>query len=172
MIFNKKIKNDLFLKALRGETVERAAITVEIKELELLSGSASEFTFRVVCSTGTYIRTLAEDIGLQLGVGAHLLALQRTRVATHTLAATQSLSDLIEGRELPRLLAMNAALDLPTLLVNETECAALFNGKVLHRAPLNDAIIQAKCVDPSGAIIAIVKYDAAKNGWQPRVVFN
>jgi tRNA pseudouridine55 synthase len=162
----------LYELARRGETVERAAIAVEIKELELLSGSAGKFTFRVVCSTGTYIRTLAEDIGLQLGVGAHLLALQRTRVAAHKLANTQTLSDLTEGRELPRLLPMNAALDLPELLVNETECAALFNGKVLHRAPLNDAITQAKCVAQSGAIIAIVEYNAAKNGWQPRVVFN
>lgn len=73
----------LYRKARRGEDVERPARTVTIHELELISfdpGVRARARLRVVCSKGTYIRTLGADIGEALGVGAHVGALRRTRV--------------------------------------------------------------------------------------------
>ncbi len=66
--------------ARRGEAPELKPKPVEITELELLSCRIPEIKVRVLCGKGTYIRSLARDIGLELGVGAHLTALRRTRV--------------------------------------------------------------------------------------------
>lgn len=70
----------LYDLAYQGIEVERQPRTVMIHELELLELGADRFTVRVVCSKGTYIRTLAEDIGERLGCGAHVEALRRTGV--------------------------------------------------------------------------------------------
>lgn len=66
--------------ARRGEAPELKPKPVEIAELELLSCRIPEIKVRVVCGKGTYIRSLARDLGVELGVGAHLTALRRTRV--------------------------------------------------------------------------------------------
>jgi tRNA pseudouridine55 synthase len=67
----------------RGEKVSLPAVRVVIHELELTELALPEIGFRVVCSSGTYIRSLARDVGEALGVGAHLVALRRTRVGAH-----------------------------------------------------------------------------------------
>lgn len=66
--------------ARRGEAPELKAKQIEIAELELLSCRLPEIKVRVLCGKGTYIRSLARDLGEELGVGAHLTALRRTRV--------------------------------------------------------------------------------------------
>ncbi len=183
----KKINGQkLYELARRGETVERAAVTLEIKELEVRSpafrrndspaqdlppegGTTYSFTLRVVCSSGTYIRTLAEDIGHALGVGAHLTALRRTRAGTHTLEQAHTLAALAEMDAMPQLMPMRTALNFPELVVSNDERAALFNGKALYREA---AAGLAQCVDQTGELIAIVEYLTEKKGWQPRVVFH
>jgi tRNA pseudouridine55 synthase len=65
----------------KGETIERELRSVVIHELMLNSFSGSEMDITVRCSKGTYIRTLAEDIGIALGCGAHLIGLRRTGIA-------------------------------------------------------------------------------------------
>ena len=70
----------LYKKARKGQTVERQAKTVVIHDLEIQRMAIPEVSFRVACSKGTYVRTLCDDIGGQLGVGGHLKWLQRTRV--------------------------------------------------------------------------------------------
>jgi len=85
----KKDGRPLYEYARAGQTVERAARQVTIRSIALLdcdlAGDAPYFTMRVTCSKGTYIRTLAEDIGEALGCGAHLTALRRTGVGDLTL---------------------------------------------------------------------------------------
>src|SRR5260221_551616 len=68
----------LYKLARAGRSVERQARPVQIHELELLGFDSPVLELRVRCSKGTYIRTLAEDIGIALGTGAHLAALRRT----------------------------------------------------------------------------------------------
>jgi tRNA pseudouridine55 synthase len=70
----------LYQLAREGRQVERKPRRVTIYQLELLSCSADSLSFEVSCSKGTYIRTLAEDIGAVLGCGAHLTALRRSSV--------------------------------------------------------------------------------------------
>src|SRR5207253_1771185 len=69
-----------YRRARRGETVEPAARPVEIRELEIVEAAVPDLQFRATVSGGTYLRSLARDIGAALGCGAHLSALRRTAV--------------------------------------------------------------------------------------------
>ncbi len=84
----------LYEYARAGQTVEREGRTVTIRSLELLSCALPDVTFRVTCSKGTYVRTLAEDIGAALGCGAHLTMLRRTGVGSLTLEHAVTLDAL------------------------------------------------------------------------------
>jgi tRNA pseudouridine55 synthase len=82
--------------------VEREGRQVTIHALELLACALPDVTFRVTCSKGTYVRTLAEDIGEALGCGAHLVALRRTGVGALTLENAVTLDALSDAEESAR----------------------------------------------------------------------
>ncbi len=69
----------------RGEEVSLRSVRVTVHALELMELSLPDLTFRVVCSSGTYVRALTRDLGDALGVGAHLVALRRTRIGAHVV---------------------------------------------------------------------------------------
>ncbi len=75
-----------FSYARKGETPDMPAKTITITEMELLQFNLPEVKIRVVCSKGTYIRALARDLGIELGCGAYLTALQRTRIGAFSIA--------------------------------------------------------------------------------------
>jgi len=75
-----------FSYARKGETPDMPAKTITITEMELLQFNLPEVKIRVVCSKGTYIRALARDLGIELGCGAYLTALQRTRIGVFSIA--------------------------------------------------------------------------------------
>ena len=77
--------NRAYELARKGIEVELKPKLLVIDEIELLSFQKNELTIRIVCSKGTYIRALARDIGYALNSGAHLIALQRTRIGDITL---------------------------------------------------------------------------------------
>lgn len=76
----KKNGRRLYKDARKGKEVERATREISIKEFEMTSFDPPHIGFRVVCSKGTYVRTLANDIGVKLGCGAYLKQLHRTRI--------------------------------------------------------------------------------------------
>jgi len=80
--------------ARKGNEVELQPRTVEVKEFEITSLNLPEVTFRIVCSKGTYIRSIARDFGNILGVGAYLAELCRTRIGTYMLNDATRLADL------------------------------------------------------------------------------
>ncbi|HOH55197.1 MAG TPA: tRNA pseudouridine(55) synthase TruB [Paludibacteraceae bacterium] len=81
--------------ARNGEEVELKSKKLVIDELEILNFSMPLLTLRIVCSKGTYIRALARDIGYALGSGAHLTALQRTRIGEVKIEDCWKLDDLL-----------------------------------------------------------------------------
>lgn len=89
--------------ARNGEEVPLKAKTLVIDEIELLSCELPVIKIRVVCSKGTYIRALARDIGIALHSGAHLIALERTRVGDVTLDQCMNPEDIdaFLDREVP-----------------------------------------------------------------------
>jgi tRNA pseudouridine55 synthase len=89
----------LYEYARAGQTVEREGRQVSIHSLELIACALPDVTFRVTCSKGTYVRTLAEDIGETLGCGAHLVALRRTGVGALTLEHAVTLEALADATQ-------------------------------------------------------------------------
>ena len=85
--------------ARRGEEVEIKSKLLVIDEIEILKFEDMQLTIRVVCSKGTYIRALARDIGEALNSGAHLIALQRTRVGDITLSQCFEIEEFISKIE-------------------------------------------------------------------------
>ncbi len=85
----------LYELARQGEEVSRDPVQVRIERLELVRFDSPDFEFDVECSKGTYIRTLAADIGNELGCGAHLRALRRTRNGRFGLESSTALDRLV-----------------------------------------------------------------------------
>lgn len=107
----KKDGQPLYKLARQGITVERAARTVTIKHLELLSYADGQARILVDCSKGTYIRTLVEDIGAALGCGAHVAELRRTKAGPFDLTHAVTLE------ELEALHAEGGAQELDTCMI-------------------------------------------------------
>jgi tRNA pseudouridine55 synthase len=90
----------LYLIARQGKTVERASKEIEIKEFQIVEYEQQLLEFRIVCSKGTYIRTLIDDLGMKLGCGATLQELRRTRIGAHSVKNAFSIEELIELRDI------------------------------------------------------------------------
>lgn len=100
----------LYKLARKGIEVERDAREVDIYSLELVAFSGHEFVLDVHCSKGTYVRNLVEDIGDELGCGAHVLELRRTAVGDFTLELTVSMAHLEELKQADAKLEMDELL--------------------------------------------------------------
>jgi len=85
--------------ARNGEDVELKSKLLVIDDIEVLNFTLPVLKIRIVCSKGTYIRALARDIGLALGSGAHLIALERTRIGEVMLKDCWQIDDLVEHVE-------------------------------------------------------------------------
>ena len=143
------IKRDgtpLYKLAHQGIEVEREAREVTIHELKLASLQGDELQIDVSCSKGTYIRTLAEDIGEALGCGAHITALRRVsvgsldNVAQHTLAELEQIAELEGPEGLDKLLLpMDDALpDWPAVRLSEDASFYLSKGQPVFVPQLKD----------------------------------
>jgi tRNA pseudouridine55 synthase len=123
----------LYSYARAGENVERQTRRITVRGLELLSISEQEFSVRVQCSKGTYIRTLAEDIGERLGCGAHLKALRRTGVArlqVDEAVGLDTLEALPDAERRGWLRPVDLLLtDLPAVVLDRTRAEALLQGR-------------------------------------------
>ena len=119
----------------KGETVERELRSVVIHELVLVKFNGDELEINVRCSKGTYVRTLAEDIGKALGCGAHLTSLRRTKIACFSLDTAHTLSQLegLTNEERDAcLLPLDCMLqDLPRLELDSVQVGRLAQGQRL-----------------------------------------
>ncbi len=119
----------------KGETVERELRNVVIHELVLNSFSGNEMDISVRCSKGTYIRTLAEDIGAELGCGAHLKALRRTAIAHFDLGDAYSweqLEAMTEAERTSCILQLECLMpDMPVLQLDAVQIKRLSQGQRL-----------------------------------------
>ncbi|MEO7539086.1 MAG: tRNA pseudouridine(55) synthase TruB [Pyrinomonadaceae bacterium] len=167
----------LYEHARKGEMIERKPIRITIFELELVNSSLrtlpSALRVRVLCSAGTYIRTLAEDIGRKVGVGAHLDELKRTRAGKFTIDMALTLEQL-EALTTPSsaLLPMSEAVShLPQFVLEDDRVAKTRNGmstRVYDAAFADQEVLQM--VTATNEMVAIGFYNAAENTVQPKVV--
>jgi tRNA pseudouridine55 synthase len=133
---HKRNGEPLYKLARKGEEVERALQEVEISLLELTRIDLPMLELRVECSKGTYIRTLAHDIGQDLECGAFLAALRRTRSGIFSLAGALMLDTIEKGRIADALIPLSQAVSfLPAVEVDEAQAAHITNG---HGITLTD----------------------------------
>jgi tRNA pseudouridine55 synthase len=131
----------LYAYAREGVTLDRAARQVMIHDIELQAFEGESVRITVSCSKGTYIRTLADDIGQALGCGAHLIALRRTRIGDFSLEGAVTL-DQLEGIDAPsmreaRLKPADALLaGLPMLRLDEEQASRIVHGQRVARPEL------------------------------------
>jgi tRNA pseudouridine55 synthase len=122
----------LYRLARQGQEVERTPRAVQIDTLELLEVAPPLVTLRIVCSKGTYIRTLCHDLGQQLGCGAHLAALRRTRCGSFGIGACFTIAHLEQlaaaGQPLPLIAPAQVLADWPGLQVQGAARFRLTNG--------------------------------------------
>jgi len=140
----KKDGQPLYKLAREGKIVEREPRTVCIHRLELLAFDAQKAQVRlsIECSKGTYIRTLAEDIGERLGCGAHVAELVRTKAGPFALSGCHALDDVIRMQEEKGSAALDALLlpvdtalqDLPLVKLSTSSAFYWLHGQPV-RAP-------------------------------------
>ncbi|HEY9285356.1 MAG TPA: tRNA pseudouridine(55) synthase TruB [Pyrinomonadaceae bacterium] len=177
----------LYELARRGEEIERAAVRVTVREFEIERGESGELVrpngdgtcdarARVVCSAGTYVRVLAEQLGERLGVGAHLTELRRTRAGSFRVSESvtlERLQELAEGAG-AALIPMNVALPaMPSMHLTAEDERRVLNG-VEARAP-QDAVERwldgapVRMLGAGGELLAVGVYDARRGRVRPRV---
>jgi tRNA pseudouridine55 synthase len=130
-----------YVRARRGEEVELEARTVTLYRVQLLSYEPPLFEIEVHCTAGTYLRSLAHDLGKLLGTGAHLHELCRLKSGPFTIEQSVKLDDLPEkGQE--RVIPMAAATGLPSLEVDARIARRLGQGIQVVRHELRGAPVE------------------------------
>lgn len=149
----------LYELAREGKEIERKARPIVVHEIEILSENMPEFTIRIKCSKGTYIRTICHDIGQKLSCGGAMVSLKRTKVGNFGIEDSYTLSRIEdmakEGRLCEILLPVEKVFEkLPEIRVKETAMKALLNGNQLKKEEilmLSDEALKAEEVRVYGA---------------------
>jgi tRNA pseudouridine55 synthase len=143
-----------------GEDVDLPARTVTVRELAVLATRRTpgvvDVDVRVVCSSGTYVRALARDLGAGLGVGGHLTALRRTRVGPYDLSAARTLDELAEAVTLlPIAAAARAAF--PSRDVDAELARVLSHGGPIPAGATGGPDGPVAVFGPDGTFLALVE---------------
>ena len=179
----------LYELARRGEEIERQPVPVHVYSLkptknggQLLQDNADgtvDLAVRVVCSAGTYIRTLAEDFGKLLGLGAHLAELRRTSAGDFRVSDARTLEQLKqivdEGSLGTILIAPDAALSrMPFVHLSASDAQRARHGMAIPMKVVSTEVWadgeKVRMRDKQGNLLAIGVYDQARRLLQPHVV--
>jgi tRNA pseudouridine55 synthase len=160
-----------YAAARRGEAVERKASTVTVHRMELLRIDLPELEFEVECSSGTYIRAIARDVGEALAVGAHLRALRRTASGSVRVEDAVPLDRLADAERVRAALLSpaDAVQHLAGFRLSEEQVAAVGQGRSVT-APAGHADGEpVAMLDVAGTLVAVGEVRGAVI--QPRKVF-
>lgn len=164
--------------ARRGEPVALPPRKINVYHLEVLEWAPPEVVVDVHCSSGTYVRSLANDLGESLGTGAYLVGLRRTKSGRFSLRDATPLRKLQEafraGNWYQYLIPAAEALgDWPAVELNPDQVDAVKHG---HRIPANPADLPGinnlvRGVSMAGELVSLMELDATTSEWQPKKVF-
>ncbi|HEX7394697.1 MAG TPA: tRNA pseudouridine(55) synthase TruB [Anaerolineaceae bacterium] len=160
--------------AREGEEVDLSPRTIQVYNLELLEWAPPEAVIDVYCSSGTYVRSLAHDLGETLGCGAHLVGLRRTKSGRFTLrdaVPLRKMREHFENGTWYQLLipAAEALSDWPAVELTSDQMEAVRHG---HRVPGNSSQGKlARGISEQGELVALLEFDDTTNEWQPKKVF-
>jgi tRNA pseudouridine55 synthase len=158
-----------------GEEVTLEPRPITIYQLHVLDWQMPHLILSVECSKGTYIRSLAFDLGERLGYGAHLSALTRTRSGPFSLTESTTLEQLAEaiaqGKGEQHLFPADKVLDAyPALQLDEATAQRVLHGNAFHY-DLHASSELLRVYDHAGQFLAIATWDAMNGVWQPKKVF-
>ena len=162
--------------ARNGEDVELEPRLINVYNLELLEWDPPEAVIDVYCSSGTYVRSLAHDLGEILGCGANLIGLRRTKSGQFALRDAVPLRKLqeafVNGDWYKYLIPAAEALgDWYSVELTSEQIDAVRHG---HRVPALEEVEPnkwARAISEQGELVALMEYDAETQEWQPRKVF-
>jgi tRNA pseudouridine55 synthase len=150
--------------ARRNQPVTLEAVEIEVYEFSLREVEGSLARVAVRCSAGTYLRSLAHELGQHLGTGAHVEALRRTAMGEFTLDMAHTVEQLEslrqQGRLEDALLALTQVLpEIPTERVDAATAAQIGHGRDFRVSPYSNrqGARQVKAVDPQGRLVAIAE---------------
>jgi tRNA pseudouridine55 synthase len=155
-----------YAKVRAGESVELKARPVHVARFELRERRGDELDVGVTCSTGTYVRALARDLGAALGVGAHLTALRRTRVGNISLDSARSLDELGDTFTVMPLAEVVAGA-FPRWDFADDDARRIGLGQRLAPVGLPAGVVGAFA--PDGSLVALV--EERDDAVRPTVVF-
>lgn len=153
----------LYELARQGIEVERAARPITIESLVVTGQGDRTLELEVVCSKGTYVRVLAEEIAAGLGTRAHLGALRRLWVEPFEAAAMVTLAEIeatpaAETDHAPWLAPVDSAFpDLPVVVLDAVEALHLCQGRTVARPELLPAAAHYRAYDPAGRFLGLVE---------------
>ncbi len=164
--------------ARKGEEVKLKPRMIDVYHLELLEWAPPEAVVDVHCSSGTYVRSLAHDLGEKLGCGAYLVGLRRTKSGHFTLRDAVPLRKLKEafvmGNWYQYLIpAADALLDWPAVTLNHEEVEEVRHGHRIQADPEGgfEPGQMVRGISEADELVALMEYKADTNEWQPRKVF-
>ena len=160
--------------AREGEEVDLLPRKIQVYNLELLEWAVPEAVIDVYCSSGTYVRSLANDLGEKLGCGAHLVGLRRTKSGRFTLrdaVPLRKLKEHFENGTWYQLLipAADALSDWPSVELDHEQVEAVRHG---HRVPAESGVgTMVRGISEQGELVALLEFVEATSEWQPKKVF-
>lgn len=156
--------------ARRGGVVDLEAVPVRVERMELLAYDPPDAGIRVTCSSGTYIRAIARDVGRSLGVGGHLVRLRREQVGAFSVESALSLDQLTDPVAVERALMTpaEAVRHLPQVVVSGGDVAVLRNGGAVS-ATTGAAEGTVALIDADNVLLAIGEHRG--DTVRPRKVF-
>ncbi|MBI4538322.1 MAG: tRNA pseudouridine(55) synthase TruB [Gemmatimonadetes bacterium] len=161
----------LYERARRGVAVKAEPVPVEIHAITVLEVALPEVTFHVDCSSGTYVRALARDLGEALGVGAHLTRLRRLRVGRFSVEDAVPAGELHDAERVARawLTPAQALAHLPRADVGTDEAVRLAHGQGVRAPPSLPEGAEPVAVFRDDELVAVA---AVRGGWlRPNKVF-
>jgi tRNA pseudouridine55 synthase len=164
-----------YRKARRGEAVALPSRRVTIHSIELLEWRSPYVTFDVTCDPGTYVRSLAHDLGTTLGCGGTLAKLTRLQSGSFRVEDAISLDALAEAAQSGQIMhclhPLRAALSALTAVTIDAEAVSrLVHGQPIPCSTLPQTV-DGYALQADGAVVAILTYNAADGQWWPRKVF-
>jgi tRNA pseudouridine55 synthase len=159
----------LYKRARAGEAVEVEPRPVTVYALNLLAFDGQTVQLRIRCGAGTYVRSIAHDLGQALGCGGHLSALRRTAIGRFSIEDTVTLEQLAEpGALTTALLPADAAVaHLARVDVSETEAARLLQGQAVPGAEVQPAG-PARAYGPDDRFLGIIAFEPQRQAWRPQ----
>ncbi len=149
-----------YARARAGESIELEARPVTVSRFELLGSRRDnefELDVRVECSSGTYVRALARDLGAALGVGGHLTALRRTRVGPFRVEDATSLDEASRDLAIEPLAVAEALF--PSLRLTQQQSRDLAHGKRIRVDEPFEQGGAVAAVTPDGRLAGLIRFD-------------